>query len=198
MKTIVILAVNLFIFISSWAQSLDEIALRINRPTGTSELMAARAQLERMSSQPEADWLTFYYLAYADLELSFRMENTEHRSQYINEAQNYLKKINGGDKSEVETLRGYVYFALMAIDPATNGPKYYTDIISCYSKALDANPDNPRALLLNAIFMNNMTKSMGGQYKQFEADVVRSRELFEKQDSISVNPHWGGFYLQMK
>ncbi|MDR1356131.1 MAG: hypothetical protein LBJ58_00495 [Tannerellaceae bacterium] len=195
MRTIVIFAASIIISLSASAQTTEEIFQKINVPMATPELVAARAQLERLSTAPQANPSAMYYLAYADLELSFRVGDDNQKAQYIEEAQKYLDKIKDVDKSEVETLRGYSYFALMAIDPRTNGPKYAPDIISCYEKALKANPVNPRAILLNAVFRNNMAKSMGRRYKEFEADVIRSRELFAAQDTTSAKPYWGGMLL---
>ncbi len=196
MKTILIFTASIILCINVSAQTLEEIAQKINRPMATSELMATRAQLERLSTMSSVDWLTIYYSAYADIELSFRVENINQKVQYIDEAKAYLDKIKGGDKSEIETLRGYSYFALMAVDPQTNGPKYATDIIACYEKALKANPDNPRAILLNAIFRNNMSKAMGTRYKEFETEVIRSKELFALQDTTSIKPYWGSTFLK--
>jgi hypothetical protein len=176
------------------SQTLEQIARKINHPIPTSELQAIRAQLERLcTADPGADGLFFYYLAYADIELSFRVEGESLRSQYLTDAQKYLDQIVGGDESEVETLRGYWYFALMAIDPKVNGPKYASRIVGCYEKALKRNPDNPRAVLLYAVFKDNMRKSLGGKYDGLEADIVRARELFAAQDTLSVHPHWGSF-----
>jgi hypothetical protein len=196
MKTILIFATSLVLCINASAQTLDVIAQRINRPMATSELLATRAQLERLSAAPPANWLIGYYLAYADVELSFRVENVNQKVQYIHEAQTCLAQIEDGDLSETETLLGYSYFALMAIDPRTNGPKYAAHIIACYEKALKANPGNPRAVFLNAIFRNNMAQATGSRYKEFETDIARSKELFALQDTTSVKPYWRAHFLE--
>jgi hypothetical protein len=194
MRTIFILAITFIISISGIhapAQTVEEIAAKINRPMPVTGLMNVRAQLERLANTPYAGWLTLYYLAYADVELSFRVENATQKEQYIREAQSCLDNIKDGDRSEVETLRAYSYFALMAIDPGTNGPKYAADIIPCFEKALKYNPANPRAILLHAVFQNKMSEMMGSQYKEFDADIIRSKELFEKQDTTPAKPYWG-------
>ena len=196
MKTISIFAASLILCISADAQTLDEIARKINRPMATSGLMSTRAQLERLSAAPSANWLILYYLAYADIELSFRVENVDQKVQYIQEAQTLLAKIEDGDLSETETLLGYSYFALMAIDPRTNGPKYAAPIIACYEKALKVNTANPRAVFLNALLRNNMAQAMGGRYKEFESDIARSKELFALQDTTSVKPYWNAHFLE--
>jgi hypothetical protein len=195
MKTIVIFAAIMALVMHVSAQTTEEIAQKINRPAPTPELVTARAQLERLCTDSAANWLTFYYFAYTDIELSFRVEDVNQKLQYIREAQHCLSKIKDGDRSEVETLRGYSCFALMAIDPAVNGPKYAAEIIVHYETALKANPSNPRAVLLNAIFRQNMAKSMGGAYNDLEADIARSRKLFASQDTTASKPCWGSIYL---
>ena len=195
MKTILIFAASFMLCVNASAQTLDAIVQKINRPMATSELLATRSQLERLSATPPVKWPILYYLAYADVELSFRVENVNQKIQYIHDAQIRLAQIEDGDLSETETLLGYSYFALMAIDPRTNGPKYAADIIACYEKALKANPGNPRAVFLNAIFRNNMAQAIGSRYKEFETDIARSKELFALQDTTSAGPYWNAHFL---
>lgn len=87
MKTMVIFAATIILSLNASAQTLEDIAQKINRPMATPELMTVRAQLERLSTASPADWLAMYYLAYADVELSFRTENVNQKVQYIDEAQ---------------------------------------------------------------------------------------------------------------
>lgn len=180
------------------AQRLEQIASKLNRSMPTVELRELRNQAERLCVNSSPGWLNYYYVAYADIELSFRTTNEQEKRQYLNDAQNYLSKITDGDKSEVSTLQGYWYFALMALDPRVNGPKYTSNIISCYEKALKINPENPRAIVLYAIFKNRMEKSMGGAYKEFSSDIECAQKLFNAQDSLSGKPCWGSSLFKLQ
>ena len=197
MKTVTI---SILMAISTFAsaQTLEQIASKLNRPMPTVELRELRNQAERLCVNSSPDWLDYYYVAYADIELSFRTTNEQEKTQYLNDAQNYLSKIADGDRSEISTLQGYWYFALMALDPRVNGPKYASSIISCYEKALKINPDNPRAILLYAIFKNRMEKSMGGEYKELSSDIERAQKLFNAQDTLSKKPYWGGSLFKLQ
>lgn len=156
-----------------------------------------RSRFERITATEPAYWLPIYYQALTDIELSFRMEDLKDKEQYLADGDACLEKIKklkvDGDKerSEINTLRGYLYFAKMAIDPGANGPKYAGIVMSYYGEALKQNPENPRAILLNAYFQNNMSAYMGGSYPQFNADIEKATALFDKENQDSVMPHWG-------
>jgi len=162
-----------------------------------SDLKQVRLQFERISMMDPTVWLPYYYLAYIDIELSFYVADDKEKLQYLAESQTYLEKLkkmkisDPKESSEISTLRGYWYFAQMAIDPAVNGPRYSGVIINCYSEALKLNPDNPRAILLNAHFQQNMARFMNGSYPKFEEDIERARSLFENESTETVLPHWG-------
>jgi len=160
------------------------------------ELKKVRASFERLSSLSESGWLPLYYMAYIDIELSFVSPGETDKNQYLEEAGNYLDKLKklkvkgNHELSEINALRGYWYFAHMAINPGVNGPKYASLTINAFSEALRLNPDNPRAILLNAFFQHNMAKFTGGEYGQLNQDIQKAGLLFDKETTDSPLPHW--------
>lgn len=189
----------LLIACTASAQKLDQLVAALNKPMATKELIDARNMLVRLNMGGSTDWVCPYYLAYADIELSFRLSDEKERSRYLNDAQTYLKDLSsfsGAEASEVHTLKGYWYYAMMALDPKTNGPKYYVDIMACYEKAIKQNADNPRALLLSALFKNSMAQFMNSEYGDLAKDVERARRLFNQQDSTGWAPVWGAALMQ--
>lgn len=73
---------------------------------------------------------------------------------------NKLESMPGMDKSDLHTLRGMYYMALIVQNPAQNGPRYYISVMEHYEKALKLNPDNKLAQQMQAKFMEGM-KQMG-------------------------------------
>ncbi len=191
MKTIITFAFSLIIMLNASAKSLDEIATKINAQPSIPQLMEIRANLEQLCTSGDANWLTHYYMVYADLCLFFSSNEEKTKLNYLDDAKAHLAKIADGDPSEVEALRGYWYMALVTTNQAENGPKYSPIVIGCYQKALKINPENPRAILLNAIFMSNMQKSFGGVYKEFNDDMKRAYELLQASATALPNPQWG-------
>jgi len=167
---------------------------KVNNAKEVSELIQVRSQLERfIVAQPQL-WLAQYYLAYVDVQLSFRVPDKSEKSQYLSEAETYLNTISelkDTDKSEIYTLKGLRLYALIASDPQTNGPKYSGEIINDYETALGINPDNPRAVILSALFKNDMAKFMHQTYEDFPKDVDKAATLFANENKTGLTPTWG-------
>ncbi len=180
-----------------FSKALETAVQSVDQATSEVDWKQARSRFERLAGANAADWLPWYYVAYVDIELSFRVTDPAEKQQYLQDAEtclDMLKKLKITDPkalSEVNMLRGYRYFALMAIDPATNGPRYAGVVAEYYGEALKQNPDNPRAIFCNAQFQHQMAAFMGGAYKLFDADIERAQILFASEAKDTVSPHWG-------
>ena len=196
MKTIKNVLCVLFIMVSviTSAQDLGPVVQNVNNAKEVSELIQVRSQLERfIVAQPQL-WLAQYYLAYVNVQLSFRVPDKNEKSKYLSEAEtslNTLSALKETDKSEIYTLKGFRLYALIASDPQTNGPKYSGEIINDYGTALGINPDNPRAVILSALFKNDMAKFMHQTYEDFQKDVDKAASLFANESKTVLTPTWG-------
>jgi len=196
MKTIKNVLCVLFIMVSAItsAQDLGPVVQNVNNAKEVSELIQVRSQLERfIVAQPQL-WLAQYYLAYVDVQLSFRVPDKSEKSQYLSEAETYLNTISelkDTDKSEIYTLKGLRLYALIASDPQTNGPKYSGEIINDYETALGINPNNPRAVILSALFKNDMSKFMHQTYEDFQKDEDKAATLLANENKTLLTPTWG-------
>lgn len=81
---------------------------------------------------------------------------------YLEEAQRVIGKIEArapkkdSERSDLATLQGFYYTALIVTNPQQNGPRYYRDALDKFSKALQLNPKNETARSLQAKFMEGM------------------------------------------
>ena len=196
MKTIKSVLCVLFFMLSfvTSAQDLGPIVQNVNKATDVSGLIQVRSQLERFVMAQPQQWLAEYYLAYVDVQLSFRVPDKNEKSQYLSEAEtslNNLSALKETDKSEIYTLKGFRLYALIASDPQTNGPKYSGEIMNAYGTALGINPNNPRAVILSALFKNDMAKFMHQGYDNFQKDVDKAATLFANESKTVLTPTWG-------
>jgi hypothetical protein len=203
MTTIESFLVAILFMISSsiCAQDLSAVVTDVNRANSEKEYVTVRSELERLCMQSPGEWLPYYYMAYTDVQLSFRTPSREARLKYINDADSYLKKLADkpdADASEVYTLKGYRLYALIAFDPQTNGPKYFGEVTQNYQKALELNPDNPRAIMLRAMFNNDMAKFMHRNYENFEAEISKATSLFARNNGLPNHPSWGKEWIDNK
>ncbi|WP_321519874.1 hypothetical protein [uncultured Bacteroides sp.] len=189
-----LVAILLMLSSSICAQDLSAVVTDVNKANSEKEYVTVRNELERLCIQSPGEWLPHYYMAYVDVQLSFRTQSREARLKYINDAENYLKKLADkpdADASEVYTLKGYRLYALVAFDPQTNGPKYFGEVTQNYQKALELNPNNPRAIMLRAMFNNDMAKFMHRSYESFEAEISKAATLFTRNNEQPNHPSWG-------
>lgn len=176
--------------------ALEQAVYQLDNARTPDEWKQARNLFERLSLADPSAWLPGYYLAYTDIELSFRTNEVQQKQYYLKEASDCLEKLkkmkmnDPKERSEVSTLRGYWYFAQMAIDPAQNGPKYAGIVTNLYGEALKLNPENPRAIYLNAVFQHSMASFMGGTYEKLNDDIQRAMKLFKVQTKDNTSPHW--------
>lgn len=69
------------------------------------------------------------------------------------------QKANG--RSDLATLHGFYYTALIVMNPQQNGPRYYRQALDNFDEALKLNPDNAMARQLQEQF----NLGMGAQAK---------------------------------
>jgi hypothetical protein len=177
-------------------QQLTVAVASLNNARSTEEWQEARNLFQRIHTVYPDDWTSCYYQAYINLTLFFRANDPDAKQKLIEEAGagvdklKRMKNVSKEARSEISTLNGYYYYALMSVDPQTNGPKYTSNVISSYAEALALNPQNPRAILLNAYFQRNLSSFMGRTYAPFESDKAKAKELYEQEDKTSIMPHW--------
>ena len=81
---------------------------------------------------------------------------------YVDEAQRLISKIEAlqpkkaSDRSDIATLHGFYYTALIVMNPQQNGPRYYRQALDNFDEALKLNPKNEMAKQLAERFRLGM------------------------------------------
>ena len=82
--------------------------------------------------------------------------------QYIDEALRVIQRIEAmtivkdTERSDLATLQGFYYTALIVANPRQNGPRYYRQAIDHFDEALRLNPHNELAQMLMKKFKEGM------------------------------------------
>lgn len=179
---------------------LETAVARLDSARTPADWKAARALFQRLASCDTGNWLPVYYQAYTDIELVFRTADASEKQLYLEEAGvclatlEKMKTTDATVRSEWLTLNAYWHYARVAVDPAVNGPKYAGVITARFAEALQLNPRNPRALLLNASFQQRMAAFMNGSYPGYADDRTQAAALLD-QEAVGVLPHWGRIQL---
>ena len=151
-------------------------------------------ELKRIASQYPDAWLPTYYQALSALQYAVRFPHDNHSSSFLEAAKTGIEALRtkpAADQSEILTLNGFYYTALIVQNPAQNGQKYYMDAITNYKSAIDANPTNPRPRLLLYIFFEQMSKVTGSPDMNSPKDLETIRQLLAGEHKTGLQPRWG-------
>ena len=152
-------------------------------------------ELKRMETQYPDAWLPTYYRVFYALQYAARDPQSDYSSLFLDAVKDDVEALqtkNDVDRSELFTLKGFYYTALITQNPVENGKLYYRDAISCYKSAIGINPSNPRPRILLYMFFDIMSKQTGQPSMNGPKDLETIKELFSKEKQNGLQPAWGG------
>ena len=160
------------------------------------KMLQARAQFEKMISEYPDPWLVRYYIGYADSKIFayyHGKKDLDLARLYADAGIDHLKKAVRQKKDFAE---GYVMMASLIAQKVALNP---ISMISrggklnrMVNKALDIDPDNPRAVLISGELDYYKPGILGGGREKSAEQLRRAIELFESFELPSaVWPDWG-------
>lgn len=162
----------------------------------TAEAMQEVAHaFERIAQAETSEWLPRYYAAYAYITAGAMTEEKDKKDPYLDQAQILVDEAMELEQNESEliALQGYLYMIRVSVDPATRGQELAPKATQILAKAVEMNPENPRALMLLGQMQFGTARFFGTDIKEPCALISKSIELYEKQEETenSLMPTWG-------
>ncbi len=151
-------------------------------------------ELKRIEKQDPDAWLPVYYRTLFALQYAVRFPQDGYSTLFLDAVKDDVEALQskeGVDRSEVLTLKGLYYTALIVRNPSVNGKRYCVDAIIAFKSAIGVNPENPRARLLLYIFFDQMSKATGKPTMNGPEDLATIRQLFVKEKPMGLCPAWG-------
>lgn len=149
---------------------------------------------ERIGAAEQDNWLPPYYAAQINTIASFGEKDKEKLTQQLDRAQELLDlaKAISPDNPEILVQQAMIYTAWVAFDGATYGPTLSGKVVAQYRKALELDPQNPRAVFSKAEWDMGTAKYFGQDTAPYCKDVERSLELFTNfKPETAFHPNWG-------
>lgn len=173
---------------------LRQSLTRLSDSVSVASLTTAGAEMQRISEMCPQDWLPCYYVAFLGIQKSLMQMNDPATIERMGE---YLKWIDKAEKmkttdpAETHALRAYYYYVLIALNPAANGQAYYQSVFRECEAAMNEEPLNPRAKVIRYVFEKQMGTFLGGKTDDDGTERKKIEQLFDAEDSTSVEPTWG-------
>ncbi len=188
------------IALTSLANGQFEKAMGKNIPAvfsakSADELQGVINQLSRIGEAESDRWEPFYYSAYGYIRMSGFFESGDEKDKYLNLA---IKEIDKGlqvaeGNSELVALKGYSYMMQLTIDPGARGMTYSGMAFEQFNKAVQLDPNNPRAHYLLARMQHGTAQFMGGGDGGACESLAKAKDLFDKGTRAEnpFAPTWG-------
>ncbi len=164
------------------AKSIEEFQQSINK-------------FERIGYAEKQRWEPQYYIAFGYIMMAnVESEGQAKRDAYLDQAMTAISKAKeiAPNESEVIAMEGFAYMIRLTVDPQSRGQQYSGLAFQSFQKAVNLNPENPRALALLAQMQYGTAQFFGSPTDEA---CVTMRNALEKFDTFtsenSLAPRWG-------
>ena len=148
----------------------------------------------RIHEMNKEEWLPSYYAGFVYIIMSFQDGlSDDERDTYLDIAEKYADRAAevSEDNSEITALQGYAKMAKLSVKPAVRGPFMTSSIMKLFGKAMEQDPENPRAMLLMGRMKYGTAQFFRSDTKEACAFIQGSLKLYEKEHDRGILPHWG-------
>ncbi len=158
------------------------------------ELQQGINALERIANAEKTKWEPYYYAAFGYVLMANREQDATRKDAHLDQAMAALEKAKKikENESEILALQGFANMIRVTVDPATRGQQYSGIAFQAYQKALEINPENPRALGLLAQMQYGTAHFFGSSTVEACATAQKALEKFETfKPENALAPQWG-------
>lgn len=183
-----------FITTSKYEAVMKENIEKVYSAKNAEDLQSVINNFDRIAQKENDKWEPLYYSAYAHIMMTSQTEDGVQKDKYLDLAMEKVKKALDLKPSEDEliALEGYIHMIRVTIDPMSRGQQYSGLSMQSFHKALEINPENPRALYLLGRMEMGTARFFGSDVTPACEKVKRSITLFESQELESeLAPAWG-------
>ena len=183
----------------TYAQSNVEKAIKsalteLDSAKTLDDMKAVGAKFDRISAAEVNEWLPRYYSSYIYCILAFKNQDPADKKSYLDYAQKQLDEAMKIDpkESEIFTLQGMIYQAIIGIDPMNNGQVYSGKAAGAFNTAMRLDPNNPRPYYLQGLSVMYTPEQYGGGKKAAVGLFTKANELYASFVPASdIAPNWG-------
>ena len=151
-------------------------------------------QFERIAQKETGEWLPYYYVSLCQI-MIFNLDQDD--SQYAALCEKTDKFLAVADSlhpnnSEIYVLKSMAAGLHIRTDPMVNGQKYGPIAGMTLEKALQLDPENPRAYMQKGMSLFFTPPQWGGDPKKGQELMETAVEKFDAfKPASSIHPNWG-------
>ncbi|MEM9833495.1 MAG: hypothetical protein AAF944_22885 [Bacteroidota bacterium] len=178
----------------SYEKAMQQAIDQLNQANSPEAYQAVANQFQRIAQVEQEEWLPRYYIGYAYIIQGAMSDDGGQKDQHLDQAQEYLDQAQQimPEESEIVALQGYLHMIRVTVDAATRGPEMAPLATQTLAKAVQMNPDNPRALLLLGQMQYGTAQFFGSDTSEACGLINQAVAKFEQAEvASSLHPAWG-------
>ena len=191
---IVMLATPAFSNDEKYRQTMLKNIETVYKAETIDQLLGSVNTFERIASAEKTKWEPQYYAAFGYIMMATREKDGSRKDTYLDQALSAIEKAKAivPTESEVIALEGFVHMIRVSVDPATRGPRFAGLAMQTFGKAIELNPENPRALALLAQMQYGTAQFFGSSTAEACGTGKKAVEKFDTFKSDNpLAPVWG-------
>jgi hypothetical protein len=149
---------------------------------------------ERIANAESEKWLPAYYAGYTHLYRSFFMKGDKPAAEAaLDQAEKWAGKAveTAPGEDEVYVLLGYIDMIRLSLDPASRGQSMTPKVMQQFGRAMQMDPQNPRAMALMARMKMGTAQFFGQSMEEPCGMAQASLKLFDAEAPAPLHPRWG-------
>lgn len=198
MKRLLLSATLMFLMSASFAQS-DRFATGMQKAFAlldsvktTEDYTSTAAAFERIGDAEKTQWLPYYYAAFCNIMKGFN-DAKVNKDEVATKAEEILEKAEALEpkNSEIFVLKNMASTLHMLVDPQARYMQYGPKGGQYLATAMQLDPNNPRAYLMQGQGVFGMPVQFGGGKEKAKPLFEKSVALFQTQKPAPMAPRWG-------
>jgi len=160
----------------------------------TEEVQQAINTFDRIGAAEKTKWEPYYYASFGYVMMANREADAAKKDQWLDAAAAMLEKGKAivSTESELTAMEGFIHMIRVTVDPATRGQQYAGLAMQAFAKAVQQNPENPRALALLAQMQFGTAQFFGSPVTEACGTLSKAIEKFESYKPANpLAPQWG-------
>ncbi len=149
---------------------------------------------ERIGNANQKEWLPLYYQSFCELMMGMRQTDNLKKDEYYDKAEALINKADSlqPDNSEIYVMRSFVTSMQLSVDPQARGQKLGMKSGMLLGKAMQLDPENPRAYFLKGQgLMYTPAQWGGGKDKAIPVLETAVQKFAKFKPSNTIVPQWG-------
>lgn len=203
MKKIIFIAIISFIRISAFAEDAKyvkamekNIAMINSENNGLSPTAFQDAfnGFERIAGANPKEWLPLYYQSFCEVMIGLQQTENAKKDDYYNKAEALINQADSlqPEQSEIYVMKSFVNSMKISVDPQSRGQQLGMRTGMLLGKAVQLDPQNPRAYYLKGQGLLYTPPQWGGGKDKAIPVLEMAIEKYSKfKPTSSIMPNWG-------